>query len=94
MKRIAGVGLVGAVLIGLIIAPLAINDAEASHFRVKYLKKVAEKYGIELADKSLTGGDLPITKLIATNAYIVRGETPNGGVDAFSYDGSGHIKIP
>lgn len=43
--------------------------------------------------KSFSGGVLPVTKFLSTNAYTVHGKTPKGGVDAFSYDGSGHIKL-
>lgn len=47
------------------------------------------------SDTSITGGELPITKInsVGTTAYIIDGKTPKGGHDAFSYDGSGHKKI-
>ncbi|MDE1765599.1 MAG: hypothetical protein KGI27_04885 [Thaumarchaeota archaeon] len=37
---------------------------------------------------------LPVTHVLATNAYIIDGTTPKGGHDAFSFDGSGHKKLP
>lgn len=40
-----------------------------------------------------SGGQVPITNFTATNTYIVSGQTPEGGIDAFSYDGSGHVKL-
>ncbi|MGA7369091.1 MAG: hypothetical protein WBX01_08175 [Nitrososphaeraceae archaeon] len=43
--------------------------------------------------KPFTGGQVPISNFTATNTYIVQGQTPEGGVDAFSYDGSGHLKL-
>lgn len=43
--------------------------------------------------ESFSGGELPVTKFVATNVYTVHGKTPQGGVDAFSYDGTGHIKL-
>ena len=46
-------------------------------------------------DKSITGGELPLTKInsVGNSVYIIDGITPKGGHDAFSYDGSGHKKI-
>lgn len=46
-------------------------------------------------DTTLTGGELPITKIssVGDEAYIIDGTTPDGGHDAFSYDGSGHKRI-
>ncbi|MGC1134579.1 MAG: hypothetical protein WA941_17255 [Nitrososphaeraceae archaeon] len=43
--------------------------------------------------RPFSGGQLPVTNFTATNTYIVSGQTPEGGVDAFSYDGSGHVKL-
>ncbi|MGH9926042.1 MAG: hypothetical protein ACRD5B_11775, partial [Nitrososphaeraceae archaeon] len=40
-----------------------------------------------------SGGQIPITNFTATNTYIVSGQMPEGGIDAFSYDGSGHAKL-
>ncbi len=37
---------------------------------------------------------LPVTHVIGSNTYMVDGTTPKGGSDAFSYDGSGHEKLP
>ena len=47
------------------------------------------------SDTSITGGELPLTKIksVGNTAYIIDGITPNGGHDAFSYDGSGHKRI-
>jgi hypothetical protein len=43
--------------------------------------------------RQFSGGQVPITNFTATNTYIVSGQTPEGGIDAFSYDGSGHVKL-
>jgi hypothetical protein len=43
--------------------------------------------------RQFSGGQIPVTNFTATNTYIVSGQTPKGGTDAFSYDGSGHVKI-
>ncbi|MGI8834844.1 MAG: hypothetical protein ACR2IS_19695 [Nitrososphaeraceae archaeon] len=43
--------------------------------------------------RQFSGGQIPITNFTATNTYIVSGQTPEGGIDAFSYDGSGHVKL-
>ena len=43
--------------------------------------------------RQFSGGQLPVTNFTATNTYIVSGQTPKGGIDAFSYDGSGHVKL-
>jgi len=50
---------------------------------------------ISIYGESITGGELPITKInsVGNTAYIIDGTTPKGGHDAFSYDGSGHKKI-
>ncbi|PJC50733.1 MAG: hypothetical protein CO032_03030, partial [Nitrosopumilales archaeon CG_4_9_14_0_2_um_filter_34_16] len=50
---------------------------------------------ISSSDTSITGGELPLTKIksVGNTAYIIDGITPKGGHDAFSYDGSGHKKI-
>jgi hypothetical protein len=43
--------------------------------------------------RSFSGGELPITKLKATNAYEMIGKAPKGGTDLFTYDGSAHMKL-
>ncbi|HYZ60720.1 MAG TPA: hypothetical protein VE544_13770 [Nitrososphaeraceae archaeon] len=43
--------------------------------------------------RQFSGGQIPITNFTATNMYIVSGQTPEGGIDAFSYEGSGHVKL-
>jgi hypothetical protein len=50
---------------------------------------------IPIYGESITGGELPITKInsVGGEAYIIDGTTPKGGHDAFSYDGTGHIEI-
>jgi hypothetical protein len=63
---------------GLVIAPPLIQEHTASAI---------------VLPRSFSGGGLPTTKLTATNAYVVLGKTPKGGIDAFSYDGSGHLKL-
>ena len=64
--------------VGLVIAPSLVQEQTVS--------------AIVLL-RSFSGGGLPTTKLTATNAYVVLGKTPKGGIDAFSYDGSGHMKL-
>lgn len=44
---------------------------------------------------TILGGDLPVTKGIALNAYLVQEQNEQGEViDAFAYDGQGYNKIP
>jgi hypothetical protein len=43
--------------------------------------------------RQFSGGQIPVTNFTATNTYLVSGQTPQGGIDAFSYDGSGHTKL-
>lgn len=42
---------------------------------------------------TFSGGELPVDNFTATNGYVVSGTTPEGGVDSFSYDGTGHMAL-
>jgi len=48
---------------------------------------------IASTSQSVSGELLPVTHVVAKNAYIIDGVTLKGGHDAFSYDGSGHKKL-
>lgn len=65
------------------------------------MKKTSSKKSLGFSShdaqgNSLSGGELPITKIssVGDDAFMVDGTTPKGGSDAFSYDGSGHKKVP
>jgi hypothetical protein len=63
---------------GLVIAPPLVQDHTVSAI---------------VLPRSFSGGELPITKFTATNAYEVMGKTRKGGMDLFTYDGSGHMRL-
>ncbi|MDR4491205.1 MAG: hypothetical protein R2685_09945 [Candidatus Nitrosocosmicus sp.] len=48
---------------------------------------------VDKLPSSFSGGELPVNNFTATNTYLINGKTPQGGIDSFSYDGSGHFKL-
>lgn len=54
---------------------------------------ITVKAQIDKLPRQFSGGQIPVTNFTATNTYIISGQTPEGGIDAFSYDGSGHAKL-